>query len=302
MGSSCFGNVAESRRRFAPHPCAVRCGDGEPSRKHRGAGVIDHAPLAPRRVPPPGSLAIPAAGEVEVWWATTDVNASTLESLRTLLDDEMLARTNAMVREPDRRRSVVAHGLLRTLVAACTGQDARSVQILRTCASCGSADHGKPSLSNGLGTGMPALQFNLAHSGDVVAVALAAPSTAVGIDVEEIQHEFDWLPARRHVFTDAEWIQSAGPDASAARFALWAKKEAAAKTTGHGLAIDLMHVAIRPGSGRGTAEQARLTAPDRTYDMLVASVELAPHMAAAVATLGADQPLRVRTQRAQLED
>lgn len=266
--------------------------------------MIGQAVGTARAVPPAGGLAVPTGDQVSVWWSTTDVGAATLEAMRTELDDDMLARTNAMVREADRRRSIVAHSLLRRLVAACTGQDPAAVRISRTCASCGSTDHGKPSLATGPGTGRPPLRFNLAHSGDVVAVALAAPGTEVGIDVETIQADFDWLPARRHVFTDAEWLATAGPGASAARFALWARKEAAAKTTGHGLAIDLAHVAIDPPLGPAVgagAARAHLTAPEAGYEMLVADIALAPHIAAAVATLGPEGPPRITVQRARLE-
>lgn len=235
-----------------------------------------------------------------MWWTTTDVGASIVETLRADLDDETLARTNAMVREADRRRTILAHGLLRRLVAACTGQDPSAVAIARVCASCGSADHGKPTLVTRHGAARAPLQFNLAHSGDVVAVALAGPSTSVGVDVEAIQEDFDWLPARRHVFTDDDWARTgAAFDPSSARFALWARKEAAAKTTGHGLAIDLVHVTL-DAPGPDGARPGRIDAPEQTYELLVSDVALQPGTAAAVAVLGTRTPPRVTVVQADL--
>lgn len=266
------------------------------------SGMVGDAPgPATRPVPPPGTLSPPTDAELLVWWADTGVSPRQVEALRADLDDETRARTNAMVREADRRRSIVAHGLLRRLVAACTGQPAADVSIVRICASCGSADHGKPALARG--GGIPPLQFNLAHSGSTVAVALGGPATDVGVDVEAIRTDFDWLPARRHVFTDREWDDTAGaPDPSAARFALWARKEAAAKTTGHGLAIDLAHAAIDRDAGPGGARRGRLKAPERTYELLVTDVTLGEGTAAAVAVLGRITPPRVSVVRADLGD
>ncbi len=244
--------------------------------------------LQPRlqRVPPPGGMLPPPDSQISVWWATTDVSPRALESLRADLDRDTLDRVNALVREEDRRRGVVAHGLLRRLVSACLGIDPAAVAIDRTCANCGAADHGKPTLAGGVSAGRPPLQFNLAHSGSVVAVALAGPGTEVGIDVEAIQAEMRWSTIRRHVFSDAEWDETgATDDPTAERFALWARKEAAAKTTGHGLAIDLRHVQIEGPTGAAGFRTGRLEAPERDYPLVVADLPIGHGTAAAIAAL-----------------
>lgn len=255
-------------------------------------------------LPPPDS-------QISVWWTTTDVDPGTLEGLRLDLDRDTLDRVNALVREEDRRRSILAHGLLRRLVAACLGIEPHVIGIDRTCANCGAADHGKPTLaSSALAGGRPPLQFNLAHSGTVVAVALAGPGTEVGLDVEAVQAQMRWSTIRRHVFSDEEWDDAeATPDPTATRFALWARKEAAAKTTGHGLAIDLRHVEVQAGSGTGPAgfRIGKLEAPERVYPLVVADLPIGHDTAAAVAVLapaGAaamlDAPPTVELIRAQL--
>lgn len=246
-----------------------------------------------RAVPSPGTLPVPRDGEVLVWWAAVEeISPTAHESMHADLDEDTLGRINALVREDDRRRGVVAHGLLRRLVAATTGIAPADVRIRRVCANCGPGDHGKPELITA--GARPPLQFNLAHSGGIVAVALAGPGTDVGIDVEAFRHEFDWLPARRHVFTDDEWNRSVAADhPSTERFTLWARKEAAAKTTGHGLAIDLVHVQIddvAPSLGELDADvteearRARLLAPERTYDLRVSDFDVDGTAAGAVAT------------------
>ena len=230
-------------------------------------------------LPPPDS-------QISVWWATTDVSLRVLESLRADLDRDTLDRVNALVREEDRRRAVVAHGLLRRLVSACLGLEPGAVAIDRTCANCGAADHGKPTLGGGPAATRPPLQFNLAHSGTVVAIALAGPGTEVGIDVEAIQPQMRWSTIRRHVFSDAEWEETGeDDDPTAERFALWARKEAAAKTTGHGLAIDLRHVQIEGPTSPSGFRVGRLEAPERDYPLVVADLDIGHGVAAAIAAL-----------------
>ncbi len=265
-------------------------------------GMTAHPGTAAEQpIPASGTLAIPGEGEVRVWWASTRVPTSTVEALRADLDDETMGRVNAMVRDADRTRGILAHGLLRRLVSAYTGQEPAAVTLTRACASCGATDHGKPMLLARGGGGRPPLQFNLAHSGEIVAVALAGPSTPIGVDVESLQEDFDWAPTRRHVFTDDEWDTTcADADPSAARFALWARKEAAAKATGHGLAIDLVRVPIsREPHGDG-ARRGRLQATERAYELLVTDVVTAPGTAAAVATVGTGRAPIVRVARAAL--
>lgn len=251
-------------------------------------GAMTAPRLEPRaqRIPPPGGLLPPPDAQISVWWATSDVSAGALEGLRADLDRDTLDRVNALVREEDRRRAVLAHGLLRRLVAACLGTEPGSIAIDRTCANCGAADHGKPTLAGAPAGVRPPLQFNLAHSGSVVAVALAGPGTEVGIDVEAIQPEMRWSTIRRHVFSDAEWDETgAAPDPTADRFALWARKEAAAKTTGHGLAIDLRHVTITGPPLDSGFLPGRLEAPERDYDLVVADLPIGHGTAAAIAAL-----------------
>jgi 4'-phosphopantetheinyl transferase len=237
-------------------------------------------------VPPPGELPKPAQGEVVVWWATTDVEAATLESLRSDLDDDTRHRANAFAREEDRRRAVVAHGLLRRVLASMLGGEPRDLHLLRRCTTCGATDHGKPSLPLRDGGSLPPLQFNLAHSGSVVAVAVAHARTPVGVDVELVKPEMNWAATRRHVFTPAEWERSAGADdPTTARFQLWARKESLVKATGDGLSVELAGVnvdSIPEPSQFGPAA----IAGQPSGDLRVADLQLAPGTAAAVALAG----------------
>jgi 4'-phosphopantetheinyl transferase len=198
----------------------------------------------------------PPRGEVHVWWSELpaaglgaagelgDPDAGTPPgALAADVDEATLARLRRMRRQEDRDRGVLAHGLARRLLAAAVGGEPRDVALDVHCAGCGSDEHGKPHVRAGV-PGAP--QFNLTHSGRVVAVALAPADLPVGVDVEA-RRAMDWGPLRRNVFGDDEWAAAdAVADPERERFAIWARKEAAVKASGHGLSLGLSKVRTRP--------------------------------------------------------
>ncbi|MGC4110643.1 MAG: 4'-phosphopantetheinyl transferase superfamily protein [Nocardioides sp.] len=68
--------------------------------------------------------------------------------------------------------------LLRLLAGARVGVPPAEVEVRRTCASCGGADHGRPVAAG--------LAASLSHSGDVVVAAIGDVSW-LGIDVERVR-------------------------------------------------------------------------------------------------------------------
>jgi 4'-phosphopantetheinyl transferase len=204
----------------------------------------------------PEPLPVPAG--VQVWFTRLpagELDDAVRDRLAAGLDAATLERLARFRQPADRDRGLAGHGLLRRLLGAVTGTPPAAVGLATWCASCGLDDHGKPYLPDPAG-GEPALQFNLSHSGSVVAVALAAPGLDVGVDVESRERTVDWATLRRSVFADEEWELTSGrPDPAAARTDLWSRKEAAAKATGHGLARSLRSVRVigppPPGTGHG---------------------------------------------------
>lgn len=208
----------------------------------------------------------PGPGELHVWWsevppgglgaagALGDPTAGEPPGdLARHLDEATRARLRRMVRQEDRDRGVLAHSLARRLLAAAVGGRPQDVELDRHCAGCGSGEHGKPFLRAVPGGAGPAPQFNLTHSGRVVAVVLGPADLPVGVDVEAAR-TLDWAPLRRNVFGDDEWAAAdAAADPERERFAIWARKEAAVKASGHGLALGLSQVRTVSGAGGWTA-------------------------------------------------
>lgn len=110
------------------------------------------------------------AGALHIWRADLD---ATRPEIERLLDEQERERAARIVREPARRRWIVARGVLRMLLGAYTEVEPSALRFARE------AD-GKPTLA------LPArsqLRFSLSHSGGLAVYALTEIG-AVGVDVE----------------------------------------------------------------------------------------------------------------------
>lgn len=233
---------------------------------------------------PPSPTSPPLTpGTIELWWSSIDLPPRALDALRADLDAQTRARIELLVRPDDRRLAVVAHGLLRRRVSELLGVQPAELDVRRRCATCGATDHGKPEIAPVPGAPTPPA-VNLAHSGTVAVVALSAAGP-VGVDVEAQRPNMDWASHHSHVFSDAEWAAAEGAaDPQSARLAAWTRKEAAAKATGHGVAVGLERVGIAEAPGDGGWHA--VTLPDGLGPVRVCDVELQAGHAAAVAVTG----------------
>jgi len=159
-----------------------------------------------------------------------------------------------------RTRFVVSRGLLRRMLADCTGVAASALEFQDA--------PGKPRL---LGAGD--WDFNLSHAGDHVAVA--ARRGPVGIDLEQHREVRDaGLIVKRYFHADEAqaWRRLPKDRRAAAFFLFWSAREAAMKCAGLGLARGLSVTRVDPGLfelGQGRAQSGdmslqaiRLDAPD----------------------------------------
>lgn len=166
--------------------------------------------------------------EVHVWFATIDV----ADQVASLLDDSEQARAARYRFEEDRRRSIAARGLLRSLAASYLGSDARALRFVE-------GEHGKPSLA-----GDGDLELNASHSGDLVALAFTR-GTAVGVDVERVRSMRDAREVSQRFFSPREVeLVRAAPDIDATFFTIWTAKEAVVKALGRGIGASLQSFAV----------------------------------------------------------
>jgi 4'-phosphopantetheinyl transferase len=184
------------------------------------------APPAPWASPPP-KLAL-HGGQVHVWRVDLALPEPTVDRLRDLLSPEEAARAERFRFPADRRRFLVAHAALRSILAASVGADPRQLALA-------AADGGKLFLAGPAGAGP--VRFNLSHSGDLALVAVSQ-DREVGVDLED-QHgarDFEGIAGRYFSEVERRALERMAPDQRRAAFLRgWVLKEAYLKACGDGL-------------------------------------------------------------------
>lgn len=135
------------------------------------------------------------------------------------------------------------------------------------------------------------LEFNVSHSGDWMAVAVAS-DLSLGIDIE-IGRELRRASALAQRFFSAEeakWILNLPEaDRSEAFFQLWTRREALVKAMGAGLLTSLKELELEPGSGRPVGLPGPWPSVTRWY---LAQLDLPEGLIAAVAAPRPDVSVR----------
>ena len=237
----------------------------------------------------------PADGTAEVWWARRQDAAPRLAGL---LDHTERERWQVYRRDADRERFLAGCSLAKTVIAACTGQRPAQVSFDRTCRQCG-RPHGKPAVRGG------GPELSVAHSGDLVAVAVT--TAPVGVDVEQLEGRARELgggdPAAlaRKVLAEQEQAALAAvhPSGRARAFLVaWTRKEAVTKAQGDGLRVPFRDVVVA-----AEAAAPRLVAwpyPQDPRGVSLLDLDTEPGYVAALAVLGRCDTVRVRDGSALL--
>jgi 4'-phosphopantetheinyl transferase len=221
------------------------------------------------------------------------------EGLGAVLSPQERDASLRFSRAADRLDYAASHALFRLLAARRLGldpADAAGLEIRRSCAGCGSSEHGKPSV------GGVALSMSRSHG--TVMAASAPAGTSLGADVEQVPaavfagfDAFALAPGERpgSDHTSAE-VMDAG------RIRLWVAKEAVLKAAGIGLAMDPSAVRLVPAGPGGTAGpgsstggapgtlRAECAGDPSVHGLLVTSVPAPAGYAAAVAAPGLPGP------------
>lgn len=182
-------------------------------------------------------LAAPPRAELLIYRVAVPDFAGREAALAALLPSEERARAARFRQPTDRHRFLVGRAGLRYLLAEQLGQAPEQIRLTLNV-------FGKPQLL------APApLQFNIAHSGDWVVLALGV--RAVGIDVEKVESDFEFAAVATHCFTAAEQhYLDRSPAPRATFYDLWTRQEARAKAAGRGLSeVATTDPAARGGVG-----------------------------------------------------
>jgi 4'-phosphopantetheinyl transferase len=165
------------------------------------------------------------------WFVRLDRPAAQVAELAGLLDAAERDRAGRLA-GPQRRRFVVAHGVLRVLVGRATGLAPRAVRW-----RFGPLGKPEPEVSGA------ALHVNLSTSADLALIGISRTGP-IGVDVERVRPEAPVVRWATRFFPPADRaaVLAVPPArATAVYFALWVRKEAWAKAQGLGV-IDGLRV------------------------------------------------------------
>ena len=164
------------------------------------------------------------AGECQLWMAHLDDEDPRV--FRAFLSESELARVKRLRDSRSTNRSIVARGILRTLLG--TFLECKPEQLVFSYGS-----HGKPELA---GEFKHRLSFNISHSSGLAVFAIAK-KYQVGVDIEEV-HPLPDLEASASIFLSpmemAEFRVSPSTEKLDRFFMLWTCKEAISKAIGSG--------------------------------------------------------------------
>jgi 4'-phosphopantetheinyl transferase len=225
----------------------------------------------------PGSFQL-ASGEVHSWCASLDVPAETSARLYATLTPDERTRSARFRFERDRRRFIVARGVLRDLLGRYLQTQPGQIRFVYNA-------FGKPDLSPEFAG---RLKFNLSHSGCLAVIAIATASD-VGVDLEYIRAESDYAEIARRFLSAAEVDHLMALPShlyAEAFFSCWTKKEAYLKACGEGLAIPLNSFSV-PLTTNPPAH-----APVNLHGWSLYTLRPAPGYAGALAIEGAGWRLR----------
>jgi 4'-phosphopantetheinyl transferase len=225
---------------------------------------------------------------VEVWVAALDSPPVPYSELQEYLSAEERSRSEAFVFPRDRIRYVTTRGLLRAILGPAIRRDAAAVAFRYSA-------NGRPELD-----GNEAVVFNVSHSGDRAAIAVAAGDSQLrlGIDIELEREIPDIEAVARLVFTSTELLAlSAIASAGRTRLfhRLWTKKEACMKATGAGFQLDPLAFEL---DADAVVQQVALPSPAQGLRPTLTVHDLGPSfdagLAGAVAVSASDWAIAVR--------
>jgi 4'-phosphopantetheinyl transferase len=172
-----------------------------------------------------------ASDEVHIWCASLDVPPETSARLYATLTPDERTRSARFQFARDQQRFIVARGVLRSLLGRYLQTEPSQIRFVYN-------EFGKPDLSLEFAS---RLKFNLSHSAGLALIAIAAASH-VGVDLEYIRTQSDYVDIARHFFSAAEvgYLTRLPSQLCAETFlSCWTKKEAYLKARGQGLAVPL---------------------------------------------------------------
>jgi 4'-phosphopantetheinyl transferase len=233
---------------------------------------------------PPAELPV-LDDSVQVWAVRLDDAGVDLERGRELLSPYERERAARFRFDIHRRRYLVAHIALHTILSRCLGIEPGHL-------SFDLGANGKPRLPQALAPS--GVEFNLSHSNEMALIAVTR-GDEVGVDIEHARENFEFQEVAERFFTAKEVAAMRGLPAALQRQAFykcWTSKEAFLKAKGTGLSGALDEVEISLDGD----EQVRIDAKVPNWWLC----ELAPIAGYEAALVSAGAPIPIHCYQWQL--
>jgi 4'-phosphopantetheinyl transferase len=170
------------------------------------------------------------SGATDVWLISISSHIQWLDHYHGLLSADEEQRSGRYHQQKDRERFIVSRGVLRTLLGGYLNTPAADI-VFKI------APDKKPFVNpHGVN-----LEYNTAHSGGYILIAIAG--SPVGVDIEQMQPDFPYMDILEHSFSPLEVAHIHRADVPLYKFYnLWTRKEALLKATGKGIDDDMAHI------------------------------------------------------------
>ena len=181
----------------------------------------------------------------DIWRCKTDVSENFLSKSAAVLSEAEQQRAGKFRSNPDRRRYLVSHLLLRGVLSQYRDITPASWHFTAN-------EFGRPEIEPVLAarlnrsTGSSGLRFNLSRSGDMTVCAVARCG-AIGIDIEDEIVDIPSQELAKEVLSSnefARWHRLKTEERNSTFLKYWVLKEAYLKARGIGLAVDLSGIAF----------------------------------------------------------
>jgi 4'-phosphopantetheinyl transferase len=179
----------------------------------------------------------PSPGRVQIVYAPLDKENSA--HYFDLLSDQEKARSARLKNKVAANRQIIARGILRRVLGQTLRMKPEELMFRNN-------PHNKPCLSHPADSG---ISFNLAHSGNLLLIALANEKH-VGVDVEVMDHHRDFAAISRLVFSPEEQASLSHSMQPVQDFyTLWTVKESILKAAGRGFSFSPNQLRVTSTNG-----------------------------------------------------
>ncbi len=212
-------------------------------------------------------------GEIHVWTVSLASTVRDLGDLPAVLSVAEHDRASRFAFEKDQARFISCRASLRLLLSRYLAREPGEIAFRYE-------PYGKPAITGGGGW-----QFNVSHSRDIAAIAIAR-FNPVGIDIELIDPQFprDEVAGETMTVDEISDLAALPPVAQPGWFfQLWTIKEALLKAAGAGFSLEPRDIRIRLDE---ELQPTIISAPTDFVNATLHQFSLRPHFASALAVLG----------------